>query len=452
MRTNAAEQEWFLTAPFDPVMVRRGDPLGFRQITDWYADLLAPGLSNRTYDVRWLTILSWILHRANHVWQHFRDGATLDSAEATRRYYEWIKPLELLWVARTEVELLRREVTTVGYQLPGIRAIARWRESDRKLPSFGLGLDQYRRYRQTGVYGAYRVMLRQVGCLTRERDGFRPERKLQELIDLVDGDVPRVHPPKLRRGKVPDPARYWVHDGWPSWHGVHSSQLFPTLRASAGRLTAIERNVLCPQIFGHSAMDPDARRRRRVAEILAKSHAPSHTLLCGVIARHLDADRFQDQLLLLPIFSAVADAGVDTMDAIWRELSEEPQRTVKQVATRVASSLEQLLTASTSWRKSLKPHIAGQGVVHSLANGICHARSDQERVVALVNHHERFGGGLSWFKFSGNGTQLVRFAPVRPTGTARYRFRLYALCRMALQCGVIDQIPSALDYSPGEEE
>lgn len=52
---------WFLTAPHEPVLVRRGDPLGFRMAADYFADLLVPDLSNRSVDARWFTLLSWAL-------------------------------------------------------------------------------------------------------------------------------------------------------------------------------------------------------------------------------------------------------------------------------------------------------------------------------------------------------------------------------------------------------
>jgi hypothetical protein len=74
MDTTMADQLWFFTAPEEPVLKRRGDPLGFRKATDGYAELLAPGLSSRTVDGRWLTILCWILRNANELRQRFRPG------------------------------------------------------------------------------------------------------------------------------------------------------------------------------------------------------------------------------------------------------------------------------------------------------------------------------------------------------------------------------------------
>ena len=70
------EQEWFVSAPYDPVRVRRGDPLGFRQTADWYADLLAPGLSNRPIDARWVTLLLWVLCVSRHGIKNAANAAT----------------------------------------------------------------------------------------------------------------------------------------------------------------------------------------------------------------------------------------------------------------------------------------------------------------------------------------------------------------------------------------
>jgi hypothetical protein len=206
-------QEWFVSAPYDPVRVRRGDPLGFRQTADWYADLLAPGLSNRTIDARWVTLLLWMLNKANGAWQHFHAGAPLDDAATARAYYEWIKPLELLWVARTATLC---NGNGRGRQLPGIRGVNRWLENEGELPHFGLSTDQYGRYRQTGIYGAYRVLLRQAADLTVNGDGFRPTRSCAELIELVDNDVPKIRRRAARRKRTPHAERYWL-EAWAGW-------------------------------------------------------------------------------------------------------------------------------------------------------------------------------------------------------------------------------------------
>lgn len=56
---------WYFTAPWDPVLIRRGDALGLRAGADYFAELLAPGLSNASSDARWISLLSWCL-----MWSH----------------------------------------------------------------------------------------------------------------------------------------------------------------------------------------------------------------------------------------------------------------------------------------------------------------------------------------------------------------------------------------------
>jgi hypothetical protein len=74
------QRSWYFTAPWDPVPIRRGDALGLRAAADYFADLLAPGLSNATYDGRWLSILSWCLKWSRVVWKNAGGG------DLSRRY------------------------------------------------------------------------------------------------------------------------------------------------------------------------------------------------------------------------------------------------------------------------------------------------------------------------------------------------------------------------------
>src|SRR5438105_3054941 len=126
---------WFLTAPWDPIVVRRGDPLGLRATSNYFADVLGPGLSNRTQDARWLSLLSWCLCVSDSApWRSELGEASLRTRAGMARRYQWLRPLELLWVARTR-ELVGDEHTRVR-QLPGIRAVRRWDGSE--LERFGL--------------------------------------------------------------------------------------------------------------------------------------------------------------------------------------------------------------------------------------------------------------------------------------------------------------------------
>src|ERR1700730_7354058 len=99
-----AATEWLLTAPWEPIAVRRGDPLGFRTLSNRFADIIAPDLSNRTQDARWLTILAWCLCVSEHApWRSAKETADsrwVRTREGANRRYEWLRPLELLWVTR----------------------------------------------------------------------------------------------------------------------------------------------------------------------------------------------------------------------------------------------------------------------------------------------------------------------------------------------------------------
>ncbi len=150
---------WYLTAPWDPIPVRRGDALGLRAGADYFADLLAPGLSNATSDARWISLLSWCLKWSHVVWT-ISGGRDLSRRDDQRARYAWLRPLELLWVDRT---LNSGQITG---QLRGRRSVERWRKADRQLPDFSMSPDQFRRYRQVGMYGAYRVVLRTIPGLT----------------------------------------------------------------------------------------------------------------------------------------------------------------------------------------------------------------------------------------------------------------------------------------------
>lgn len=114
--------DWFFSAPYEAPMVRRGDPLGLRLAAARYADALAPSLSNRTLDARWLTISACMLVLANDVWRRRGNSAPAGlSRRAAADLFGWMEPIELLWIART-LSLVDIE----GRQLPGQRAVRRW--------------------------------------------------------------------------------------------------------------------------------------------------------------------------------------------------------------------------------------------------------------------------------------------------------------------------------------
>ena len=160
----------FLTAPWEPFVERRGDALGLRALADTFADAVAPDMSSRIVDARWITILSWCLVQSHETFRA-SGGTTTYSRADQRERYEWLKPLELMWIART---ILCADNWSKR-QLPGRRGVARWCNGSRaKAQTLGLSEEQYGRYRDGGPYGAYRRAFRKWPGLTDAGNGWTP--------------------------------------------------------------------------------------------------------------------------------------------------------------------------------------------------------------------------------------------------------------------------------------
>src|SRR5688572_20070045 len=172
------------TAPWEPPLVRRGDALGLRALTDVFAETIAPGLSNRVQDGRWVTILAWSLARSQDVF-HASGRHSVDTRGAQADRYAWLRPLELMWVART-VALAEDWGERA---LAGRRRVAPWCEAyqdGRHAPDrFGMTSDQFRAYRQTGIYGAYRVAFRKWPGMTSGGNGWTPGKETNRLADWL---------------------------------------------------------------------------------------------------------------------------------------------------------------------------------------------------------------------------------------------------------------------------
>ena len=79
-----SEPRLLFNAPWEPVVVRRGDALGLRALADQFADALAPDLSNRVRDGRWVTILAWCLARSQEVF-HASGGRSVATRSRAAR-------------------------------------------------------------------------------------------------------------------------------------------------------------------------------------------------------------------------------------------------------------------------------------------------------------------------------------------------------------------------------
>jgi hypothetical protein len=81
-----SEPRLLFTAPWEPLVVQRGDALGLRALTDQFADAVAPDLSNRVHDGRWVTILAWCLARSHEVFHATGGRSLVTRAEQRQRY------------------------------------------------------------------------------------------------------------------------------------------------------------------------------------------------------------------------------------------------------------------------------------------------------------------------------------------------------------------------------
>lgn len=449
---------WYFTAPWDPVALRRGDALGFRAGADYFADLLAPGLSNAASDARWISLLCWCLKWSHVAWQNAA-GGDLSGRDAQRARYAWLRPLELLWVDRT-----LESGQTTG-QLRGRRSVERWRKADRRPPNFAMSPDQFRRFRQVGTYGAYRVVLRTVPGLT-TGDGWTPNATGLKLADLVNDSLPpklRLKNERFENGTkwghwTDDEARYWVIRGWPEASEKTDRGLLPTPEdLIRKRLPDEERRLLEPLLFSAGSV-----RRVTVEALASAKGAMSHADLCDALANSsVLAKKVEPRSIApLPAFTHFADASMHAMRGLWTEINNDAKQapTLDKLARspELRDRLDMVRETAGLWRRapgrSVFPH---ESAITRLAESMQAATTPIDQLRALALHHHEHGGGRRWFH-----EQAGKMVPlVAATGIAAsdYRFRLRPLSRLAAQCGVakmndvLDAVERSDQAEPDEE-
>ena len=451
---SASSGELFFTEATEPTFVRRGDPLGFRSAADSFADMLAPGLSNRTYDARWLSLLSWILVHVSEVRRErgFEDSG--NGLDERRDIYRWIRPLELMWIARAVKTFSGNRPALGRRQLPGRTAVADYIDLNEREAHWGLKQDQYARYRFNGPHGAYRGLLGELEGMTVMGDGHRPGKRAERLARFVDERFPVRHVVH-KAGPRPAPETYW-RNAWQGWsRHLKENEAWLPQRWSAGKgLRRKEIELLAPPVFG---LGHRAKRRKLVAELAAASSAGSHLTLVRALVHDLSPDLDKDQRLLLtplPAFSALADAGVDAMDEAWNALRppSPPIRKIAEVAKlqECRAALERLRDVASKWRaaKGGKDRQA-LAPVQALADRVGRPRLAPVQVLeALLEHHEDDGGGRRWFKLT--PTRIASDLRTTGGGASPYRFRLWSLGRLAVQLEITIGMPKALSKNPDQ--
>ena len=440
--------DWYFTKPWEPVKVRRGDALGFRAGADYFADTLAPGLSNATVDARWISLLSWCLKWSDRAWQK-AGGCDLSSRKGQQARYAWLQPLELLWVDRA-LESGQCTGERVTSQLPGRRSIERWRNNGSLVDGegefrFGMNDMQFARYRQTGAYGAYRVVFRTVDDLTMMHDGWTPGPLAHQLAERVNNSLARDMRltekdfEKTRWGRWQNQeARYWADmksGRWKSWRSEPVHGFLPTSKESIAKLE--ESELLSTALF--AAGTAFGRRRRATAVVLAGAKADSHAGLVDVLA---NSDNLAKALPTpgvldtLPAFTRFADAAMFVMRCLWN-MNDEKAHLINKTAEKLQFGLELMHDAARAWLKlrvGVRNAFPHEAVVTQLAQAIHSARTLPGQLSALLSHHQTQGGGLRWFREQ--DSKIVRLATDAGGTPSDYRFRLFPLSRLAAQCGV----------------
>jgi hypothetical protein len=238
---------------------------------------------------------------------------------------------------------------------------------------------------------------------------------------------------KLGRG---DEYRWWVRQ-WTTFDEGGRSAADNTLPRRKNDFAILpEAKLLKPLVFGD---DGNGLRRQEVAREVAGSATTDHIGVCEYLGRVFASDR---TITLLPRFSRLADAGMVAMDLISKSLQNKIHVDLADVAAlpEAAALCEELTAAAQEWRKDTQMQFRHIETAHRFASAIPSARPI-ECLRGLLDHHERYGGGLRWFVLR-NG----RVEPCTPWrgGSSRYRFRLWSLCRLATQCGVLSDMPHAL--------
>jgi hypothetical protein len=446
----AHEPRLLFTEPWDPIVVRRGDALGLLALTNIFAETVAPELSNRVRDGRWVTILAWCLVRSQQVFHASGSRSASTRAEQSSRY-AWLRPLELMWGART---IALAEDDWRDRPLSGRRRVQPWYEDYTTQSScadrFGMSVDQFRAYRQTGTYGAYRVAFRKWPGMTVGGDGWTPGPSTNKLAKWLDVRLGSARPEwhlhagdgndegiSMRSAKIGrgDECRWWLQH-WTSFDrgGNRAEETLPRPRGEFEVLPEVD--LLRPIVFGDHA----GKRRREVAVAIAKCSAKDHIGIC----RHL-GQVFKDEepsIALLPRFSRLADAGIAAMEVIAKSLGSKSQVSIAEAASSSSAGrvCEELYAAARDWPTDGDLSLRHIETAHRFANAIQSA-DPIECFTALLQHHEIYGGGLRWFVLRGGHVE-PRLPPL--TNASGYRFRLWSLCRLATQCGVIRDMPAGL--------
>jgi hypothetical protein len=287
-------------------------------------------------------------------------------------------------------------------------------------------------------------------------DGWTPGPQSKALARWLDGKLKSARleldddlsrSAKLVLGRDgPGKQDTWWLSRWNTFsQGDKSAELntLPRRRDDASLLP--EAQLLKPIIFGG---DPNGRRRLAIVQSIAKSKAADYESLCQNLSLQFASD---PTICRLGDFAKLAESGLAAMDHVSQVLRGKPSVKLSEVskgneAKEICKSLQR---AAQAWLAVPEMTLRHANAATRFAQVMAATVAPIDCFRQLLRHHETYGGGLRWFILR---NEHIESRTPSNGDVSRYGFRLWALCRMAAQCGVTKNIPSALHDDFGLED
>ncbi len=114
-------------------------------------------------------------------------------------------------------------------------------------------------------------------------------------------------------------------------------------------------------------------------------------------------------------------------------------------------AIAEFVDATNAWQREKSAFRAEWALAHELAAiAVEHGRDPGRQIGALVAFHEKNAGGRRWFRMDEDG-RIRPASSLRDQEGSPYRYRLFSLARLAMQCKVIKRLPKALEREDDEE-
>jgi len=237
--------------------------------------------------------------------------------------------------------------------------------------------------------------------------------------------------------------QWWLHH-WENFaHSGRAAELHTLPRQRSDFSVLPEAKWLQPLIFGSNKA---GQRRMAIAQSVAASGACDHESLFQHLSQRFNSN---PTIARLAPFARLADAGLDAMNHLNSAIKNEPKVALADVARGNAAKevCAALAAAARDWlavqagAAAQAPALRHADAADRFAQTMTVKAAPQECFSRLLCHHETYGGGSRWFVLR---DRYVEARTVSNGEASRYGFRLWALCRLAMQCGVLSSMSKAL--------